>query len=42
MGNTYKILIGEPEGKRALRILMCRWEDNIKICLKEIGGEGVG
>jgi hypothetical protein len=25
--NTYKILVGKPEGKRPLRRPWCRWED---------------
>jgi len=29
MRNVYKILDGKCEGKRALGILKCRWEDNI-------------
>jgi hypothetical protein len=35
--NTYKILVGEPEGKRPLGRPMHRWEDNIKIGLREKG-----
>jgi hypothetical protein len=34
-------LVGKPEGKRPLAGLRRRWEDNIKINLKEIGCEGV-
>jgi hypothetical protein len=30
-------LVGKPEGKRPLRKPRCRWEDNIKIDLREIG-----
>jgi hypothetical protein len=29
--NTYKILIGKPEGKRQLGRLRRRWENNIKM-----------
>jgi len=29
MRNTYKLLAGKPEGKRALWGPKCRWEDNI-------------
>jgi hypothetical protein len=29
--NTYRILVGKPEGKRLLGKLRCRWEDNIKM-----------
>jgi hypothetical protein len=36
MINAYKILIRKPEGKRPLGKLGCKWEDNIKIDLKEM------
>jgi len=36
-----KGLVGKPDGKRPLRRPRCRWEDNIKIALREIGWEGV-
>jgi len=32
---TYKIMVGKPEGKRPLGRLRCRWEDNIKTDLGE-------
>jgi hypothetical protein len=35
------ILVGKPEGKRALGRLRRRWEDNIKIDLGETGFWGV-
>jgi hypothetical protein len=38
----YKTSVGESEGKRPHGILRCRWEDNIKMDLREIGWEGVG
>jgi hypothetical protein len=41
MRNAYKILVGKPEGKRPLGRPWHRWEDNIKMDLKEIGFEGV-
>jgi len=41
MRNAYKILIRNPEGKRPLRRPGCRWEDNIRRDLWEIGCEGV-
>jgi hypothetical protein len=41
MGNTYKILDGEPEGKRLFGRPRRRWDDNIRIDLKEMGSEGV-
>jgi hypothetical protein len=38
--STYRIFIGEPEGKRLLEIPRHRWEDNIKMNLKETACEG--
>jgi hypothetical protein len=35
--NAYRISVGMPEGKRSLRRPRRRWEDNIKIDLREIG-----
>jgi hypothetical protein len=35
--NAYRILLGEPEGKRPLRRPRCRWVDNIKLDLRERG-----
>ena len=35
--NAFKILTGKPTGKRPLRRPSCRWEDNIRMDLKEIG-----
>jgi hypothetical protein len=34
-------LIGKPEGNRLLGKRRCRWEDNIKTDLKEIGCKGL-
>jgi hypothetical protein len=34
---AYSILVGRPEGMRPLRRPRRRWEDNIKMDLKEIG-----
>jgi hypothetical protein len=34
---AYNILVGRPEGKRPLERPRCRWEDNIKMDLWEIG-----
>jgi hypothetical protein len=31
------ILVGRPEGRRPLGRSRCRWEDNIKMDLREIG-----
>jgi hypothetical protein len=36
----YKVLVGRPEGKRPLERLSRRWEDNIKMDLREIGIKG--
>jgi hypothetical protein len=37
---VYRVLIGRPEGKRSLGKPRRRWEDNIKIYLREIGIDG--
>jgi hypothetical protein len=39
--NAYKILVGKPEGKSLLRRPRRRWENNIRMDLREIGWEGV-
>jgi hypothetical protein len=31
--NAYRLLVGKPEGKRALGKLRCRWVDNIEMDL---------
>jgi hypothetical protein len=36
--NAYKFSIGKSEGKRLLGGPRCRWEDNVKMDLKEVGG----
>jgi len=36
MRNTYKILVGTPEGMRPLRRPRCKWEDNIRMDLREV------
>jgi hypothetical protein len=33
--------VGKPEGKRPLRRTMCKWVDNIKMDLGEMGCEGI-
>jgi hypothetical protein len=33
--------VGKPEGKRPLRRPRCRWVDNIKMDLREIGWDGM-
>ena len=35
---VHRVLVGKPEGKRPLRSLRRRWEDNIKVDLQEVGG----
>jgi hypothetical protein len=35
--NAYKIVVGKPEVKTPLGRFRCRWEDNIRIDLTEIG-----
>jgi hypothetical protein len=39
--NTYKILVGKPEGKRPLGRCGRRWEDNIRMDLREEGWKHV-
>jgi hypothetical protein len=39
--NAYTILVGKPKGMIPLARHRLRWEDNIKIDLKEIGWGGV-
>jgi hypothetical protein len=34
---VYTVLVGKPEGKRPLGRPRRRWEDNIKLDLREIG-----
>ena len=34
--NAYRVLVGKPEGKRSLGRPRRRWEDNIKMNLKEV------
>jgi hypothetical protein len=41
MRNAYRIFVGKPEGNRPLGRPRCRWEDNIRRNLREIGWEGV-
>jgi transposase len=36
----YRVLVGRPQGKRPLGRPRCRWEDNIKMDLREIGIDG--
>jgi hypothetical protein len=39
---VYKVLVGKPEGKRPLGRPRRRWEDGIRMDLREIGLEGGG
>jgi hypothetical protein len=39
--NAYSILVGKPGGKRPLGRPRCRWENNIKMDLREIGWGGM-
>jgi hypothetical protein len=39
--NIFNILVGKPEEKIPLASLMHRWEDNIKMDLREVWWEGV-
>jgi hypothetical protein len=41
MRNSYKNLVGKPDGTRPLRKPRHRWEDNIRMDLREIALEGV-
>jgi hypothetical protein len=41
MRNEFNILVGKPEGKRPPGRPSCRWEDDIRIYLREIMWEGV-
>jgi hypothetical protein len=38
---AYRVLVGRPESKRPLGRPRCRWDDNIKMDLWEIGIDGV-
>jgi hypothetical protein len=35
--DVYRVLVGKPEGKRPFGRHRHRWEDNIKMGLKEMG-----
>ena len=35
--SAFKILTGTPAGKRSLARSRCRWEDNIRMDLEEVG-----
>jgi hypothetical protein len=40
MKNVYRILVVKPEGKRPFGRLRRRWEDNIRIDLRQIRWDG--
>jgi len=35
---VHRVLVGKPEGRRPLGRHRCRWDDNIKMDLQEVGG----
>ena len=37
---VHRVLVGKPEGKGPLGRPRRRWEDNIKMDLREVGGPG--
>jgi hypothetical protein len=42
---VYRVLVGKPEGKSSMGRPRCRWEDNIKMDLQEVGRgvmDGIG
>jgi hypothetical protein len=39
--NAYRILLGNPEGKRPLGRTRRRWVDGVKMHLREIGWDGM-
>jgi hypothetical protein len=38
---AYRALVGKPEGRRELERPRSRWEDNIKMDLREVGCVGM-
>jgi hypothetical protein len=38
--DAYRALVGKPEGRRPLERPRRRWEDNIKLDLREVGWGG--
>jgi hypothetical protein len=39
--DAYRALVGKPEGRRPLGRPRHRWEDNIKMDLREVGWGGI-
>jgi hypothetical protein len=35
--DAYRILVGKPEGRRPIGRSRCKWDDNIRMDLREIG-----
>jgi hypothetical protein len=38
---VYRVLVGKPKGRRPLERARCRWEDNIRIDVQEVGCGGM-
>ena len=38
---VYRVLVGKPEGKRPIGTPRCRWENNIKVDIQEVGCGGI-
>ena len=39
--DVYRVLVGQPDGRRPLGICRHRWEDNIRMDLQEVRCRGV-
>jgi hypothetical protein len=39
--DAYRVLVGKPDGMRPLGRFRYRWEDNIKMYLRELGCGGI-
>ena len=40
-GGAYMVMVGKPDGKKPLGRPRCRWEDNMKMDLQEVGWGGM-
>jgi hypothetical protein len=38
--NAYKTFVEKAHGKKTFGRFRCRWKDNIKMAVRETGGEG--
>jgi len=38
---VYRVLVGKTEGKRPVGRTRCRWEDNLKLDLQDVGCGGM-